>query len=270
MTEETRHFIGVIDGTGPRNDADGNIKYKHVMKGGFCKQITHQLQTSGHIVKYSMGPSNSGSGLSSAVSNITDMCYRHRHRKIILVGYSRGGLGCIMVARNLKTMTDSGVPIWGMVLFDPVDRYFSTSFTNNVPNNVQNSIRFFRRLDGQSVARYDGTMGDFDNRVLNRVEMANPIRPSFGHTCLGEDKGGRYVPHHHPKHWHACSHGAMGGVGYKWVHEDERGQRAVSGELTRWAKRALKLDVRLQPGWDPDIGLKTLSPFVGGVRRKHA
>ena len=141
--------------------------------------------------------------------------------------------------------------------------------TNNMPNNVDNSVRFFRKLNPAVVARYEGAMSDFGDSVANRVAMANPMRPSFGHTCLGEDRGDRYIPGHHPIRWHTGSHGAMGGVGYQWVIEDEACQKAIGGELAFWAKEVLGLDARLEAAWDPDIGLQPLSPYVGGVLRKR-
>ena len=269
-------FVGIIDGTGPREDVGffGGAKtegastkaYDTAMAGGFCKQLECQLSQYAKSVVYERGPANSGGGLKTAVNRIAFLAAQHPRRKIVLIGYSRGGLGCIQVCELLKKLAP-GKDVDALLLLDPVDRYASLSFRNDIPRNVKRSYRAFRVLDSAIYGEYDGSMADTDSRIINHLEKANPFRPGFGRTALGFERSDRFVAANHIAKGYNCSHGGMGGVGYKWVAHDEENEGVLCTDIVNWFNDPLKARITLTPGLDPNGGKLLQSPFVRGKPR---
>src|SRR5580692_2708146 len=93
-----KYFVGIIDGTGPgSNDSKGKAAYDAAMKPGFCHQLKALF---GKKALYKRGPSASGSSLPDAVNQVVKAVENHRNDAIILVGYSRGALGVLMVSEQ--------------------------------------------------------------------------------------------------------------------------------------------------------------------------
>ncbi|HWE99254.1 MAG TPA: hypothetical protein VG248_05610 [Caulobacteraceae bacterium] len=262
-------WFGIIDGTGPSSDGD----YAHAMEGGFCSQIWNQY-ASGPSGNYQRGPSGSGSGLANAVNAIlTDMAALPDETKIVLVGYSRGALGCVMAARSLKSSQPQKT-IEAALLFDPVDRYLAGGWGsgNPVPPNVRHSFRLFRSYGKVLEKAFDGTMSDF-GYGMNRIAKANPFRPSFGNTALDVEPGPGFAWKNHETRSYICSHGAMGGVGYRWVNwgggSDLAAEADICRDVKRWFGQTLGIHhLALKPGLDPDNGTQELSPFFDGRPRR--
>lgn len=265
-------FVGIIDGTGPEG-AD----YDRVMKPGFCRQFAKTFDANS---KYVRGPTASGSGLSKAVAEITKACKDQRAKDptsdIVLIGYSRGAVGCLMVADQLRRETD--IDVHTMVLLDPVDRHASSPY-KLVPNNVRASFRAYRELSARLILKYEGTIptvskGAADSTwarfknlltpVANLLAPSNPFRPSFSSAALGVARGGHFDatdPDQHRRVSYPGSHGALGGVGYEWVTEDGPCQKALINDLQAWLKSRLDAKITLVPGYDPDL----TKPAIKGI-----
>jgi hypothetical protein len=268
-------FVGIIDGTGPREDLNtlgfatkhpSTEKYDQVMKHGFCKQLERKLGLYADTVRYVRGPHNSGAGLERAVGRIKDGVLNAGAREIVLIGYSRGALGCIQVCEQLKTEAPDRT-IAGLVLFDPVDRYASLSFRNDIPRNVERSFRAFRILDEAVYRQYDGTILDTSYTTLNKVEQANPYRPWFSRTAEGIERGPNFKARDHIAKGFLGTHGALGGLGYRWIPGDKACLIELCAAVHSWFAHALGWNVHVNPGWSPDVGLQAQSPAVGGAPR---
>jgi hypothetical protein len=166
-----------IDGTGPFFDSTyaENFANSHVKK--ICTGNN----------EYSRGPIGPGGGLPEAIN----MGYRaimakreipmHRNSDILLTGYSRGGLGVLVIARMLK---EQNIPVKAILLFDSVDRHAGYS-ADVVPDNVQNV--FHARRDPSARSRMS-----FGNCGTQYTHSTNYEQSFF-----------------------VCTHGAMGGTPWK-------------------------------------------------------
>ena len=265
LTGPEKYFVGIIDGTGPRNQSVGgastpgsNDKYDKVMAPGFCKQLEKQFSNmlGSASVRYERGPANSGAGLADAIQNTKSAVLAQDPKVgIILVGYSRGAFGCIRVSDAISSEWP-GRTIFGMILFDPVDRYAgSLTHFNAIPNNVLYSYRVFRKLNKKIYAKYDGSIQDVQNPVLNYIENPNPFRPGFGTTGRSVRRGGVYQPGNHEIQEYVGSHGALGGVGYRWVDDDKACEQNICADVRRWVSARTGMNVSLLPGVDPFVGM---------------
>jgi hypothetical protein len=266
--------VGIIDGTGPREDVGAfttprnpsTAKYDHVMSPGFCKQLEAQLGLYASKVLYQRGPGNSGAGLADAVSKIATDALRPAGQDIVLIGYSRGALGVVQVCNRIRKQAPRQ-RVLAVLLFDPVDRYASLSLRNDIPANVHFSCRAYRVLDPSIYKKYDGSMQDVDIKFISSIEMANPFRPGFGRTAKGVERSDTYIAANHVSHPYVGSHGAMGGVGYNWVLEDQDCQANLCRDVNKWFEKILGWTIALAPGLDPDIGVQSQSPCLNGKPR---
>jgi hypothetical protein len=119
-----------IDGTGVINKAD----YRREMGTSFVRYLVNR--TPARLKQYHQGPWYEGFDMGVLV----DKAYTFVHlsvaaqpqARIFLTGYSRGGAGVIAVADRLS---EDGVSVDGMILFDAVDRSLAINSTE-IPRNV--------------------------------------------------------------------------------------------------------------------------------------
>jgi hypothetical protein len=129
----------------------------------------------------------------------------------MLAGYSRGASAAIYAAELLEETRDR---VDSMFLFDAVARHVYHG-GEVIPANVSYSRHAMRSQNQTFVAHYEGTIG----------WPSNPTRPSFGNTGVRHRGGGD-----HERRVFTGSHGALGGVGWRVVHEDAHCQVQVA----RW------------------------------------
>ena len=218
--------IADIDGTGPYNDAE----YNFLMKHSFCYQIARQL---GAAARYERGPSSEGYRIherGERAAKFLQDGHRRGAQRLMLAGYSRGASAAIMCAEILH---EAKVGIDAMFLFDPVARHASRG-GEVVPGNVAKLYVARRRLDPKLVAKYDHTIGPLWHKMFH-----NPMRVFFGETAISHAASVKTKVSAFPG-----SHGAIGGVGWKHVSEDEDCQRHVAGFMNS-AFTATKLGVHL-------------------------
>lgn len=119
-----------IDGTGELPDSKYRPDFRHSFVNTIVRSSTAKYK------EYIRGPASDGVDMAALTSKAYAFVHLHRfahpNTRVLLTGYSRGGAGVVDVARRLK---QDGVPVDGMVLFDPVDRS-GTSDGYDVPNNV--------------------------------------------------------------------------------------------------------------------------------------
>lgn len=163
-----------IDGTGEMS----NTKYAKSFADSF---VTRLCKDKGYA-KYFRGPWADGSGLSYAIT--AGVAYINDERKqrplepILLTGYSRGGLGAVVIAKRLKLQ---GIKVRAMMLFDCVDRH--AHFDGEViPDNVEHVLHVIRHPGARS-------------------------RKSFGNDGMKYSAPTEYPT---PKQY-MCTHGGMGG-----------------------------------------------------------
>ena len=127
-----------IDGTGPVLDDS----YYAAMHNSFVSYIYRR--SSARSKQYLRGPGFDGSDMSILVRNGYEFVHLNRFVKpdsrVLLAGYSRGGAAVVAIAARLKR---DGVPVHGMMLFDPVDRSPLLD-TNEIPTNVELAYKALR------------------------------------------------------------------------------------------------------------------------------
>ena len=226
--------LAIVDGTGP---ATG---YAKAMEKSFCHVLSLQL---GSAANYQRGPNSMGMETLPEAARAFGWCAKEYARdpsvQIMLAGYSRGGSAVIMAAEQLETI---GVPVHSMFLFDPVARHPYPG-GEVIPGNVAFS-RIARRDQSWSfVMKYEGTLSD--SKKLG--DSSNPCRPFFGNTGLNW----RGLGDHQTPSVFKGSHGALGGVGWKFVTEDAACQLQVSAWMGQ-QMRSRGLMANLGPGFlDP-------------------
>ena len=194
-------------------------------------------------------------------------------KDIILIGYSRGALACLIVAQRLKALN---INVHSLVLLDPVDRYLWSSPYKLIPRNVLASFRAYRKLSLNVVLKYEGTIPSFTPSpssavmeklvaVGNMMAPSNPFRPSFSSTIQGIERGDGVNPNDHARYDYVGSHGAMGGVGYEWVTEDPGCEASLIRDLTQWLADRIDAKFVLVPNYDPDLTAAYIK--VGSVRQ---
>jgi hypothetical protein len=208
--------LALVNGTGPSGPL-----YDKVMEHSFCRQLGRKL---GSRTFYLRGPDLLGLQVRSEAATVhqwlrsayeTDPTLR-----LMLAGYSRGGSAAIMACEMLER---DGIPVDSLFLFDAVAR---DEFPGGkvIPANVSFSRHARRSLAAEFVAKYEGALKGAG--VLGGFE--NPIRPLFGNvglTWLGDGD-------HQPAQTFFGSHGALGGVGWRFVTEDGDCEHAVAGWMS--------------------------------------
>ncbi|MEP7075658.1 MAG: hypothetical protein ABI878_07575 [Acidobacteriota bacterium] len=176
-----------IDGTGSAftpgsgRDKEYDVAFAH----SFVKRICN---AGGPDAMYQRGPVALGGGLLGAI----EAGVQHVVRKIgdykrtlqspppvLLTGYSRGGLGAVVVAARLKNLK---IGVQALLLFDCVDRHLAFD-AEVVPDNVANVYHVIRDPKSSS-------------------------RESFGNDAM------RYYPKstkYEGPYMFMCTHGGMGG-----------------------------------------------------------
>jgi hypothetical protein len=206
--------LALINGTGPSGPL-----YDEVMRNSFCHQLGRKL---GSRSFYLRGPSLLGLQV-RAEAAAAHRWLKAAHdadptSRLMLAGYSRGGSAAIMACEMLER---DGVSVDSLFLFDAVAR---DEFSGGkvIPANVGFSRHARRSLEADFVAKYEGTLA----RVGMLGGFENPIRPLFGNvglTWLGDGD-------HQPAECFMGSHGALGGIGWRFVVEDSDCEHAVA----RW------------------------------------
>lgn len=177
-----------IDGTGGQiSPGSGrNQAYDNDFANSFVRRICYGR---GPNALYSRGPAILGGGLDDAyVTGKNFIAARRREvgteMPILLTGFSRGGLGVLMIARDLQSQN---IPVEALLLFDAIDMY---AFANveTVPTNVRNVFHARSRADAQS--RQNWRKKDCGG---------NPHSPQV----------------HYTERAFRCTHGAMGGTPQK-------------------------------------------------------
>ena len=222
--------MAIVDGTGP---ATG---YDQAFARSFCHVLSLQL---GSSADYQRGPNNAGMEVLPEAARAFGYCVREYKRdpevQIMMAGYSRGGSAVIMAAEQLEGL---GVPVHSMFLFDPVARHVYPG-GEVIPSNVAFSRVARRDQSWEFVKKYEGTLSDSPRLG----DSSNPCRPFFGNTGLNW----RGTGDHRTPTVFKGSHGALGGVGWKFVTEDAPCQLQVSAWMgQQMASRGVHVD--LGPG----------------------
>lgn len=170
-----------IDGTGSAVSpgAERDREYDVAFADSFVRRLCFPNTTNR---RYFRGPVAGGGGLPEAINGGYDFIFR-RHREsenepILLTGYSRGGLGVVVIADRLK---QQNISVAAMLLFDCVDRHAAFD-GRRIPNNVA-YVHHVRR------------------------DPASRSRRSFGND------GTAYTPPTiYTQKFYMCTHGGMGGT----------------------------------------------------------
>ena len=178
-----------IDGTGSAfTPGSGRDKeYDVSFANSFVKRICN---AGGPDAMYQRGPVALGGGMLEAigagvnhvVSRINTYTKKYPPQAappVILTGYSRGGLGAVVVAKRLK---DLKINVQALLLFDCVDRHVAFD-AEVVPDNVANVYHVIR-------------------------DPATSSRESFGNDAM------KYYPKttkYQGPYMFMCTHGGMGG-----------------------------------------------------------
>lgn len=151
--EEVYIFAG-IDGTGDYwFDSEGyNEEFKTSFVNHFCKKIIGSTTKGVYIP----GPGIAGFSTDNKARELYEIIKERfvshyedgSYLKIMLAGYSRGGVAVCAVANFLKK---DNIPVHGLFLFDPVDR--TTTLSGNdttIPENVSHVYRTQRVSENSS------------------------------------------------------------------------------------------------------------------------
>jgi hypothetical protein len=207
--------LALVNGTGPSGPT-----YDELMEASFCYQLGAKLGGSKSF--YLRGPNSFGQEVreeARAVYRWLKAAYDEDPSvRLMLAGYSRGGSAAIMACEMLA---HDQIQVDSLFLFDAVARHEFPG-GNVIPANVRFSRHARRSLAADFVERYEGT--------LKRMKVidGNPIRPLFGNVGLRWEGDGD----HQPAERFLGSHGALGGVGWRFVVEDSACERAVAEWMT--------------------------------------
>ena len=187
-----------IDGTGEQvlPGFGRNAKYDASFEKSHVKTICNDAGTK---AQYNRGPLVLGGGLHAAVITGRSFIESERSRKgssepILLTGFSRGGLGVLLIARDLER---KGIPVEAMLLFDAIDMYMFDS-VEKVPSNVRNVWHA-------------------------RSDPAAHSRQNWRKKDCGGDPGNAQV--NYTENFYRCTHGAMGGTPQ---HDDSKPDEYIS------------------------------------------
>jgi len=131
----------------PQGHADSQRK-------SFVRRVVENSSAGSQEKLYLVGPTGSSGGLGEAVENGYRFV-RSRHRAaqgdspVLLVGFSRGAAGIIMLSRRLEKRN---IPVRAMLLFDAADRH-SDAKTSSIPSSVKNVMHVRRHSETKSMPR---------------------------------------------------------------------------------------------------------------------
>lgn len=171
-----------IDGTGGGwfyNTRGRNTDYDRAFANSFVRRLCLGRNNATYI----RGPITPGGGLPEGIGQGEAFIEAQRRQRpnepILLTGFSRGGLGVLVIARNLQRRN---IPVQAMLLFDAVDMHLGYS-VDTVPTNVRNVYHV--RRDPAA-----GSRDTWGNCGLNPNNPAVNYREKF----------------------FRCTHGAVGGT----------------------------------------------------------
>lgn len=174
-----------IDGTGGQAfpGSGRNRAYDADFARSFVRRI---CMGRGANAQYNRGPLVLGGGLHTAVVAGKNFILAKRREMgdgepILLTGFSRGGLGVLMIAKELQ---QQNIPVEALLLFDAIDMY-AFADVKTVPLNVRNVFHARSRADA-------GSRENWRNKDCG----SNPHNPQVNYT----ERAFR------------CTHGAMGGT----------------------------------------------------------
>ena len=209
--------MGIIDGTGAFRDST----YSKEMEHSFCKQLDDGLSGASY---YQQGPWADGLNDGFKASRTVDWLKQQRAAnqavRVMLAGYSRGAATVMAVAELLGR---DDIPVDSMFLFDAVARHILVTGRSISPN-VQYCRHAMRSQDPAFVRKYETYL--FDNKWTGSWPSpfaSNVTRPWFSN--VGGDTG---ACKNYRNQTFLGSHGALGGVGWKTVPEDEPAQKQVA------------------------------------------
>lgn len=137
-----------IDGTGggtipgSSRDARYDVDFANSFVRRICSGKLH--------AQYNRGPVTLGGGLPEAIESGYNFIVSKRRtmpsEPVLLTGYSRGGLGVIVIAKKLK---EANIPVRALLLFDAVDRHLAYD-GSVIPNNVGYVCHVIRDPDSSS------------------------------------------------------------------------------------------------------------------------
>jgi hypothetical protein len=210
--------LALVNGTGPPGPA-----YDAIMKTSFCYQLGQTLGAKGF---YQRGPKLFGHEVrdeAHAVYRWLKSAYEaDPSLRLMLAGYSRGGSAAMMACEMLES---DGILVDSLFLFDAVARH-NYPGGSVIPANVSFSRHARRSLAADFVEKYEGHIGLIGG-------FQNPIRPLFGNVGLTWRGDGD----HRPAETFFGSHGALGGVGWRFVVEDSECERAVAAWMSENLRR---------------------------------
>jgi acetyl esterase/lipase len=133
-----------IDGTGPFFDST----YETNFRNSFVRRICPERNAN---KRYFRGPIGPGGGMPQAIDGGYNFIIARRgaagaDNSILLTGFSRGGLGVLVIAERLRRQN---IPVKAMLLFDAVDRHVAYN-APRVPDNVANVFHARRNWSGGS------------------------------------------------------------------------------------------------------------------------
>lgn len=153
----------------------------------FANSFVRRLCEWGKLIpnkRYIRGPALSGLDLGNALSEGYEFIRNGRrpgvNEPILLTGYSRGALGVVNIAMNLKS---ENIPVRAMLLFDCVDMD-PLRDAKVIPNNVENVLH------------------------VRRSPRSNS-RPSWGNAATEPEDSSKTL---YSEEFFLCTHGGMGGV----------------------------------------------------------
>jgi hypothetical protein len=231
--------IALVDGTGRWWDKD----YEQDMAQSFCSQIAKSFRGNPN---YRRGPSDDGYRFAEKAVQAVQLLHIARGlgaTRLFLAGYSRGAAIALDAAVLLSFRN---IQIDGLFLFDPVVRAPTPSSVDvkSIPQNVRFSRTASRSLDPAIVKKYEGVL-PIKPYNLASIPMlrGNPIRPEFG-TLVVNPCG---LGDHQTKTFKG-SHGALGGVGWADVEEDDACQQAVAAWMnSAFSSLSLHMQIKGPP-----------------------
>ncbi|MEK7724960.1 MAG: hypothetical protein AAB336_11455 [Acidobacteriota bacterium] len=170
-----------IDGTGGGmiyDSAGRNAEYDRDFANSFVRRISFGKTNA----KYIRGPIGAGGGMPEGIQEGLNFVRAKRQQlptePILMTGYSRGALGVVVIAKELKNL---GINVKALMMFDCVDRHAAFD-AEVIPNNVENVMHVIR----DPAARSRMTFGN-DGMSYTPPTIYQPIRKFM------------------------CTHGGMGG-----------------------------------------------------------
>lgn len=171
-----------IDGTGggsSYNTRARNAEYDRDFANSFVRRLCFGKSDAVYI----RGPIGPGGGMPEGIAEGLNFIRSKRQQKpnesILLTGYSRGALGVVVIAKELKTQN---INVKALMMFDCVDRHVAYD-AEVIPNNVATVKHVIR-------------------------DPASHSRRSFGNDGMKYNPPTNYLPYHK----FMCTHGGMGGT----------------------------------------------------------